>query len=1671
MTSISDEEWLQEKILEKRKWLEQGRLIGVDVESTARKLGKMNSSSKHFAYELLQNADDCQYPEGVEPFLSVRWSSENGVLEVAKNENGFSRQDVLSITGLGASTKTRCHDEQCRDCSGEPEGGVLREPFEEPRGHGTGNKGVGFKSFVEECHMVTIVSRNFRFQLTRESPMLPRYMSEMDLLEQVGDISSEAQDMMRQRTGSVILAKTLENFHHLADLIHLNDVRYLRVLKKIKLGSSIVQCIPPKNFKDTWTLERGRDNISFLRIKFCLPTSSAPNLTWQPDSSFYAKKKFATIMMDFDEVQSPVGGWYATLPLNGVRMKIPFHVNAPFITTTTRETFMVDSTSQEGLWNKHLLNQIEVGLIIAFERFQERGQEFRFFEFLPCPSQFYSLFDDEKKTYDDMCFRVFSYFRNQKCVPGTEALMNPEAICILEEHQSSIFGGDLLNCLWELSKGQRSFTKECNLSSTVVENLTKLGAKRLSDTDIRDLLSHLSETNHSEEWYKGVEKFLMNCKSIVSSSLRKARILWCHSCRAPVAGNDCLFWDEKDHEDFKQKTGKCLLQKVWSDWRSPIVDNISGNDVILYIRQSKMRVSHSFYEFFRKNSGDLHQLRNISWIPTRCNTVAVPEEVFFDVSDSVLSVFPHIQSIASDLSVFQDVWRAAGCRCFTVHSLVEAFKLCPPSNFESFYELLPNFIQGFSTPECLMSLPCLYDLNQALVAPSNAIFSTGILMSLPKQKLNKCLVKVENSKHQKMFRHYFNVVDDLEFFLSEKSQLEEVILSLNVEALNDMYRVLIASASAHMTALKKSPIFRVDSKTLKCSNEVWTCEHALIMDLKQNNALPSGFVFAEGDSKLLSNLGVLLCDPDMIAARILEKLSVKASIPPKQIRVEQTKFLIKRNIPLKENIYIDCSSCNDIHKSSSFCTAPVKSTFLEIFEKACVFDNDLYQATDEVACKILNIQCQVSVEDVINLDKLNRSALKFLNNKTTGYCLDKYLIETATSGFVNPKEVLVIRGTAFELFKNTVVADYLICVDVQLCDYWCRVLEIRKEVCFDVIFDAYCRAKVADDNEFLSWLELLSGSSEIKRVRDANIVFQGEVMKAESCAWFTDCAPDCSKFCLKKNFHKYERLFLHCFGTPAEASGSQLLEVVDQWIRYGFNALDVAQIKRLYSRLCKQGQIPKIFLARNGERFEWISRDSKMLFFCDRSSYEEPFEGTEVWFVELEDYDIAKIAGLQILSEHLKKTFHVPDAVDKDFILEKWLFHLIPFVNSCLLNLGAQNASFPPKIVKCNACLQVIMTVGEVKSNKIFEKDVLWGDKKKCVVMNVGAEITPEYVDELISLITEESIPGLSQDTQAILSRMLLKAGLRLSFEENEEKILSFAEKQCMNFCEKNHWKFEKQEKRNEKIKQKEDDTFEDEGNETINAIGERSGGKKEKGGSEIPATKYEFSRATVETFVDTRRSSINPGNLNSFSESLNDSFRASKSSSRNFSDNRGPSSESKWDSTDQGQNERRGRPRRSHNDTFWRECEEGVFEKLKEPEFLRSFVPYSEAEQVEVQNVTRRSFEFVSGSISGKCCWLSFGNAPSTVDINISYNINSSKYDRHIEVKSSVDNSGFELTPNQWAFAKLNPNTFYVVYVTIRNQEPHFLIMNDVPSLVQSTERIDFNQISASSFGVTFKP
>lgn len=123
---------------------------------------KINNDPLRYAYELIQNADDCEYQKAEEKRIEkeMRIELRDGEMMVSYPEDGMTYSDIIAITTIGQSNKRK-----------------------KKRKKIIGEKGIGFKTIFSVCDFVEIHSGPYHFKLTQES-FVPEWMEEKSRVKQ-----------------------------------------------------------------------------------------------------------------------------------------------------------------------------------------------------------------------------------------------------------------------------------------------------------------------------------------------------------------------------------------------------------------------------------------------------------------------------------------------------------------------------------------------------------------------------------------------------------------------------------------------------------------------------------------------------------------------------------------------------------------------------------------------------------------------------------------------------------------------------------------------------------------------------------------------------------------------------------------------------------------------------------------------------------------------------------------------------------------------------------------------------------------------------------------------------------------------------------------------------------------------------------------------------------------------------------------------------------------------------------------------------------------------------------------------------------------------------------------------------------------------------------------------
>lgn len=270
-------------------------------------INQAGMDKNRFLNELLQNADDCKYPEGEVPVFDLKIN--NNQITVSYNELGFTKQNVRAITAIGESTKKLLLD---------------------GKDHSIGEKGVGFKSVFGVAESVEIHSNGFDFVLTDKMPTVP---DKCDALE--------GQNV----AGTTLVFKMKSDIRQaLKEDRILRLCLCLRNLKNISIQGTKV-CIT-----DTETeriISIGSKTYHFEKFTYDFEITDSVAIEERSVNQRIVSKEQSIYCYIPKEYKTEKYSLYVGLPTT-VDCNVPLIMDAPFELTTSRDNVI------ECCWNEHV---------------------------------------------------------------------------------------------------------------------------------------------------------------------------------------------------------------------------------------------------------------------------------------------------------------------------------------------------------------------------------------------------------------------------------------------------------------------------------------------------------------------------------------------------------------------------------------------------------------------------------------------------------------------------------------------------------------------------------------------------------------------------------------------------------------------------------------------------------------------------------------------------------------------------------------------------------------------------------------------------------------------------------------------------------------------------------------------------------------------------------------------------------------------------------------------------------------------------------------------------------------------------------------------------------------------------------------------------------------------
>ncbi|KAF5445149.1 hypothetical protein F2P56_034218 [Juglans regia] len=330
----------------------------------------------HFLMELIQNAEDNEYMEGVDPSLELLITSEDitgtgapSTLLIFNNEKGFSSKNIDSICSVGRSTK-----------KGNRKRGYI------------GEKGIGFKSVFLITAQPYIFSNGYQIRFNEEpcphcnlGYIVPEWVEENQRLSYIQQLYGSKKSLPTTTIVLPLKPDKVKPVKQQLSSIHPEVLLFLTKLKRLSVREH------NKNPKlNTVRAIAITSETNFVMRKKIDAESSTLHLSAKrknngsdiAECSYYMwKQKFPVRhenrvdrRMEVEELvitlAFPFGerlnrgtsslGIYAFLPTEMVT-NFPFIIQADFLLASSRETILLDSK-----WNQGILDCVSSAFIDAF---------------------------------------------------------------------------------------------------------------------------------------------------------------------------------------------------------------------------------------------------------------------------------------------------------------------------------------------------------------------------------------------------------------------------------------------------------------------------------------------------------------------------------------------------------------------------------------------------------------------------------------------------------------------------------------------------------------------------------------------------------------------------------------------------------------------------------------------------------------------------------------------------------------------------------------------------------------------------------------------------------------------------------------------------------------------------------------------------------------------------------------------------------------------------------------------------------------------------------------------------------------------------------------------------------------------------------------------------------
>ena len=293
-----------------------------DLQAALKNLAEeLNAKETHFILELLQNAEDNTYGDGVEPELCISVEANDptetpesdGCLCLLNNEVGFQHEQVLSLCSVGQSTKKKAL-------------GYI------------GEKGIGFKSVFRISERPHIFSNGYQFRFQKPQDLddlgyiVPHWVDFAPGIVRSG-FTAILLPLVTGKRGS-ITEKLLD--------IPPETILFLTKLRRLTIGNTHSVA----RDKSTGLVTLSSDAQASLYFVHREMQQRRPGLCEEKRVGVIERE--VTIALPLKTGRRCTGRIFAFLPTE-LDTGLPFLVNADFVLSASRESVLVDRP-----WNQWL---------------------------------------------------------------------------------------------------------------------------------------------------------------------------------------------------------------------------------------------------------------------------------------------------------------------------------------------------------------------------------------------------------------------------------------------------------------------------------------------------------------------------------------------------------------------------------------------------------------------------------------------------------------------------------------------------------------------------------------------------------------------------------------------------------------------------------------------------------------------------------------------------------------------------------------------------------------------------------------------------------------------------------------------------------------------------------------------------------------------------------------------------------------------------------------------------------------------------------------------------------------------------------------------------------------------------------------------------------------------